>query len=59
MLFARQAVGAVSQHLMFFGYTIDEEGYFENRYGLATGASDLVEDVRDLKGTKNRSVGDL
>jgi prepilin-type N-terminal cleavage/methylation domain-containing protein len=37
---------------MFFGYTIDEEGYFENRYGLAAGASHLFDDTGELKGTK-------
>jgi type II secretory pathway pseudopilin PulG len=50
--FAGQAVGAVSHYLMFFGYTIDKEGYFKNRYGLAAGASYLIDDARDLKGKK-------
>lgn len=37
---------------MFFGYTIDNEGYFENRYGLAAGASCLLDDDPGLKGKK-------
>lgn len=49
---ARQTVAVLSPRLTFFGYTIHNEGYFENRYGLAAGASCLLDDDPGLKGKK-------